>query len=71
MKKIYMTPEMEAIEIKNKMTLLAGSPILGGGGIADDLGSGGADGDGSLDPDAPGLPGMPDFGPSSVMGFPF
>ena len=69
MKKIYMTPEMEQIEIKNNMALLAGSPTLGGGGIADDLGSGGEDP--GVDPDAPGLPGMPDFGPSSVLGFPF
>ena len=59
-----MTPEMEAIEIKNKMTLLAGS--VGGGGAADDLGWGGED------PGVePGAPGLPDFDPSSVLGFPF
>ena len=62
-----MTPEMEEIEIKNKMTLLAGS--VGGGGIAGDIGDGGADP--GVEPEAPGLPGMPDFGPSSVLGFPF
>ena len=69
MKKIYMTPEMEEIEIKNNMSLLAGSPIGGSGGGADDLGFGGDDP--GVDPDAPGLPGMPDFGSSSVLGFPF
>lgn len=63
-----MTPEMEAIEIKNKMTLLAGS--VGGGGAADDLGWGGED-PGGIEPGAPDLPGVPDFGPSSVLGFPF
>lgn len=64
-----MTPEMEEIEIKNNMSLLAGS--VGGGGIADDLGGGGVDTGGTIDPDAPVLPGMPDFGPGSVLGFPF
>lgn len=64
-----MTPEMEEVKIKNNLTLLAGSPGAAGGGVADDIGSGGADP--GLDPDAPGLPGMPDFGPSSVLGFPF
>ena len=67
MKKIYMTPEMEEIEIKNNMSLLAGS--VGGGGAADDLGFGG-DGSGE-EPGVPALPGMPDFGPGSVLGFPF
>lgn len=65
MKKIYMTPEMEAIEIKNKMTLLAGS-VGGGGDISDPPGWGGED------PGVePGAPGLPDFDPSIVLGFPF
>lgn len=63
-----MTPEMEEIEIKSKMTLLAGSGVEGGG-ITDPPGFGGDDP--GVDPDAPGLPGMPDFGPGSVLGFPF
>ena len=67
MKKIYMTPEMEEIEIKNNMSLLAGS--VGGSGDADDLGWGGEDP--GVEPGVPGLPGMPDFGPGSVLGFPF
>lgn len=63
-----MTPEMEEVKIKNNLTLLAGSPNVGGGGDAD-LGWGG-DGSG-VEPEAPSLPGMPDFGPGSVLGFPF
>ena len=66
MKKIYMTPELEEIEIKNSMSLLAGSGISSDNGI----GWGGED-DGTHDPAAPGLPGMPDFGPGSILGFPF
>lgn len=69
MKKIYMTPELEEIKIKN-MNLLAGSPGAGGGGVADDILPGGED-PGGLDPDAPELPGMPDFSPEKLLGFPF
>ena len=65
MKKIYMTPEMEEIKIKNNMTLLAGSPGAGGGGAAGDIGSGGADP--GVEPEAPGLL---DFGPGSDWEFP-
>ena len=60
MKKIYMTPELEEIKIKSNMSLLAGS--LSTDGI-DTGGFGGTD-DGSHEPGAPELPGMPDFGPS-------
>ena len=69
MKKIYMTPELEEIKIKSSMSLLTGSPTVTGGGIADDIGFGG-DGTG-VEPGAPALPGMPDFGPNSIVGLPF
>ena len=49
------------------MNLLAGS--VGGGGDADDLGWGGEDP--GVEPDAPELPGMPDFSPNKLLGFPF
>ena len=62
-----MTPELEEIKIKN-MNLLAGS--VGGGGDASDLGWGGVD-PGDKEPDAPELPGMPDFSPNKLLGFPF
>lgn len=65
-----MTPEMEEFEIKNTGVLMSSGGV-GGSGITGDLGGGGTDDDGLLDPDAPGLPGMPDFGPGSVLGFPF
>ena len=63
-----MTPELEEIKIKSNMSLLAGS--VGGGGDADDLGFGGED-PGGLEPEAPELPGMPDFSPNKLLGFPF
>ena len=63
-----MTPELEEIKIKSNMSLLAGSPTVTGGGDAD-LGWGG-DGTG-VEPGAPELPGMPDFGPGSLLGLPF
>lgn len=68
MKKVYMTPELEEIKIKN-MNLLAGS-VGGGGDITDPPGWGGED-PGGLEPDAPELPGMPDFSPNKLLGFPF
>lgn len=53
MKKEYMKPDMEVVDIKMNQQLLAGSGL-------------GTDPD-PIDPgssDAPELPGMPDFGPS-------
>ena len=69
MKKIYMTPEMEEIKIQNVSPLLNTSGGVGTDGI-DTGGFGGID-DGSHEPGVPELPGMPDFGPGSVLGFPF
>ena len=66
MKKIYMTPELEEIEIKSNQPLLLGSGVTSDDGI----GWGGTD-DGTHDPAAPALPGMPDFGPNSIVGLPF
>ena len=64
MKKIYMTPELEEIEIKNNMSLLAGS-------VTSDNGIGwGGDGTG-VEPGAPELPGMPSITPEGLLGFPF
>lgn len=57
-KKEYMTPTMDVVEI-NKVTLLAGSGVT-----SEDIGFGGTDDGGALDPDAPtleGLTGLPDF----------
>ncbi len=57
-KKEYMTPTMDVVEI-NKVTLLAGSGVT-----SDEIGFGGVDDTGGLDPDAPtleGLTGLPDF----------
>ena len=65
MKKIYMTPELEEIEIKSNQPLLLGSGVT-----SDDIGWGGTD-DGTHEPAAPELPGMPDFGPGSLLGLPF
>lgn len=70
MKKTYIAPEMEEIKI-NDMNLLAGSmgveATIGG----DPISSGGGDTGGTLDPDAPELPGMPDMSPEELLGFPF
>ena len=59
-KKEYMTPTMDVVEIE-KVTLLAGSGVTS----ADpEIGFGGTDDGGSLDPDAPtleGLIGLPDM----------
>ena len=44
---------------------------VGSGGDVTDLGFGGEDSGGSMDPDAPELPGMPDFSPEKLLGFPF
>lgn len=67
MKKIYMTPELEEIEIKNNMSLLAGS-------VTSDNGIGwGGDGTG-VEPGAPELPGtgLPgSITPEGLLGFPF
>ena len=54
MKKEYMKPQMEAVEIKMGLQLLAGSvtDISGNGGL--DLGGGG-NGTGDSTPHAPGL----------------
>lgn len=59
-----MTPELEEIKIKSNMSLLAGS-VTGDNGI----GWGGEDP--GVEPGAPELPGMPDFGPGSLLGLPF
>lgn len=63
MKKEYMNPEMEIVDIKMNQQLLAGSPDLSTDPDPIDPGSS----------DAPGLPGMPDFGPSipGVPSFPW
>jgi hypothetical protein len=66
MKKIYMTPELEEIEIKSNQPLLLGSGVTSDDGI----GWGGTD-DGTHDPAAPGLPGMPSITPEGLLGFPF
>lgn len=69
MKKTYITPGFEEIEI-NSMNLLTGSDT-----ITSDLGGlgglGGGDTGGTMDPDAPELPGMPDMSPEELLGFPF
>ena len=68
MKKIYMTPELEEIEIKNNMSLLAGSVTSDNG-----IGWGGID-DGTHEPSAPELPGtgLPgSITPEGLLGFPF
>ena len=54
MKKIYMNPEMEVVDIKMNQQLLAGS-------VDALIDSGTQDNGDAL---APELPGMPDFGPS-------
>ena len=64
-----MTPELVEIKIKNNMSLLTGSPTVTGGGDAD-LGWGGID-DGTHEPSAPELPGMPSITPEGLLGFPF
>jgi hypothetical protein len=69
MKKIYMTPELEEIEIKSNQPLLLGSGGVTTDGIDTD-GYGGVD-DGTNIPGAPELPGMPDFGPGNLLGLPF
>ena len=61
MKKAYMTPEIEELNVEN-MNLLCSSVI--GDGAADDLGFGG-DGTG-LDPESPLL-----VTPESLLGIPF
>ncbi len=66
MKKVYLTPELEEIKIMN-MNLLAGSVGTDGLGGLDDFGG---DGTGK-EPEAPELPGMPDFSPNKLLGFPF
>ena len=66
MKKIYITPELEEIEIKNNQPLLLGSGVTGDEGI----GWGGID-DGTHEPSAPELPGMPSITPEGLLGFPF
>lgn len=70
MKKVYMTPELEEIKIMTMGMLAISGPMGGSGGGTDDLGFGGDD-PGGLDPDAPELPGMPDFSPNKLLGFPF
>ena len=59
MKKIYLQPEIDVVDIKFSQTLLAGSPVID---VYDDT----IDDPGSLKapelpgiPSAPGLPGMP------------
>lgn len=69
MKKVYMTPELEEIKIMNTGFLCVSG--VGSGGDVTDLGFGGEDSGGSMDPDAPELPGMPDFSPEKLLGFPF
>lgn len=69
MKKIYMTPELEEIEIKSNQPLLLGSGVTSDDGI----GWGGTD-DGTHDPAAPELPGtgLPtSITPEGLLGFPF
>jgi hypothetical protein len=68
MKKIYMTPELEEIEIKSNQPLLLGSGVT-----SDDIGWGGID-DGTHEPSAPELPGtgLPgSITPEGLLGFPF
>ena len=57
-KKEYTTPTMDVVETEELM-LLAGSGVT-----SDEIGFGGVDDTGGLDPDAPtleGLTGLPDF----------
>ena len=65
MKKIYTTPELEEIEIKSNQPLLLGSGVT-----SDGIGYGGVD-DGTHEPGAPELPGMPSITPEGLLGFPF
>jgi len=53
-RKEYMTPTMDVVEIE-KVTLLAGSGV-----VSDEIGFGGIDEGGTLDPATP--PGLPDLG---------
>ena len=61
-KKIYMTPDMETIDLKANQLLMASGGVTSNG-----IGYGGVDEGGTLDPAAPGLPsmgdlvGLPDF----------
>ena len=70
MKKIYMTPEMEEIKIDSVNPLLNTSGGIVTDGI-DTGGFGGTDTGGTMDPEAPELPGMPEVTPEGLLGFPF
>lgn len=49
MKKTYMSPQCEEIKLNNRCTLLNGSGVKGMGDL-EDVGYGGIDNDGTIDP---------------------
>jgi len=59
MKHTYMAPMVEEVRING--VVLLGVSGEGGGGVFNDLGGGGVDVGGVLEPDAPALPSAPDL----------
>lgn len=59
MKHTYMAPTVEEVRING--VVLLGVSGEGGGGVFNDLGGGGVDVGGVLEPDAPALPSSPDL----------
>jgi len=59
MKHTYMAPMVEEVRING--VVLLGVSGEGGGGVFNDLGGGGVDVGGVLEPDAPALPSSPDL----------
>lgn len=64
MKKIYLEPLMEVVEIKTRQQLLVGSPIVNDLGGDDIIGGGGGNGTGGSTPQAP------EILPEDLFGFP-
>ncbi len=63
-----MTPELVEIKIENNNMLMVSG--VSADGLDGFDGYGGVD-DGTHEPGAPELPGMPDFGPGNLLGLPF